>query len=788
MRARATKVLFIVPDLRVGGAERHVATLLPRMDASHFEPSVICIGRQGELAQTLLEAEIPLHALHLGRRQAFRILFELIGELRRTRPDVVVVRGYNAETLGRIAARLAGVRCTIVWVHNIGEPTPRTSVRRLTDRLLDSWTTRYFGVAEAQRTYLTDELRYPADKIRIIHNGVDTAALNTESEHAVLSDFGVPANAPVVGIVAALRAEKDHITFLRAAREVVDEKPEAQFLIVGDGPMRTTLERHARELGLAANVHFTGVRHDVPGLLRAMDVFVLSSVTVECFPISLLEAMACGRPAVCTDVGGIPEMLHDGVTGYLVPPKDSHRMASRLLELLSQSPSRRQEMGLAARAVVETQFSLHRSVAAAESAIEEAAAPGAPDRRRRILILVENLSVPFDRRVWQESRALVEAGYQVTVICPTGVKQDRELEALIDGVRILRYPLKAATGSPLGYVREYSLALWHTLRLALRVRREGPIDIVQACNPPDLLFLIALVLRPGGSRFVFDHHDLVPELFMSRFAGRGQLLYRLTRFTERLTFAAADAVISTNESYRRVAIERGKMAADRVAVVRSAPDLSRFVARTPDQGLRHGKRYLLSYLGVMGPQDGVDYALRALAHLRTDFGRDDFHCIFMGGGDAFDEMVALSEQLGLSDRVEFTGRVSDEFVQLCLSTSDVCLSPDPLNPLNNVSTMNKVVEYMAMGRPIVSFDLVEARVSAGDAAVFVPANDESAFAKAIDALLEDADLRRRMGELGRLRVEQHLSWDTSRRNLIDFYGRLFDEQTGITTFQRSPTP
>lgn len=393
--------------------------------------------------------------------------------------------------------------------------------------------------------------------------------------------------------------------------------------------------------------------------------------------------------------------------------------------------------------------------------------------RRHILILVENLSVPFDRRVWQESVALVGAGYQVTVICPTGAKQDREYEAVIDGVRILRYPLRAATKGPLGYLREYTLALWHTLRLAIKVRREGRIDIVHACNPPDLLFLIALVLRPGGTRFVFDHHDLVPELFVSRFPRGGKVLYRLTKFVERLTFAAADAVISTNESYRRVAIERGKMAADRVTVVRSAPDLSRFVRQEPDESLRRGKPYLLAYLGVMGPQDGVDYALRALQLLRDNVGREDVHCIFMGTGDAYDEMVALSNELGLTDMVEFPGRVPDEFVQRCLSTADVCLSPDPLNPLNDVSTMNKVVEYMAMGRPLVSFDLVEARVSAADAAVYVPANDEFAFATAIDVLLRDPERRRQMGEWGRNRVEQELSWEVSRRALVGFYGRCF---------------
>lgn len=396
-------------------------------------------------------------------------------------------------------------------------------------------------------------------------------------------------------------------------------------------------------------------------------------------------------------------------------------------------------------------------------------------QNRHILILVENLSVPFDRRVWQESLALVEAGYRVTVICPEGTKQDREPQATIDGVHILRYPLRPATGGPLGYLREYSLALWHTIRLALRVRRAGRIDVVHACNPPDLLFLVALALRAGGTRFVFDQHDLVPELFRSRFLTGGKLLYWLTRILERMTYAAADAVISTNESYRRLAIERGGLDPSRVAVVRSAPDLLRFVRRPADDTLRRGKAHLIAYLGVMGPQDGVDYALRAVAILRDELGRDDVHTIFMGGGDAFDDMVTLSEQLGVSDVVEFTGRVPDEFVQTCLSTADVCLSPDPLNPLNNLSTMNKVVEYMAMGCPLVSFELAEARVSAGEAAIYVPANDERKFAEAIADLLDDPGQRARRGEVGRKRVERQLSWQISKEKLIAFYDDLFTE-------------
>lgn len=404
--------------------------------------------------------------------------------------------------------------------------------------------------------------------------------------------------------------------------------------------------------------------------------------------------------------------------------------------------------------------------------------------KRHILILVENLSVPFDRRVWQEAGALTDAGFRVTVICPAGTTQDQESEVVIDGVRILRYPLRAATGGPLGYLAEYPAALFHTMRLALKVRRSGSIDAVHACNPPDLFFLVALLLRPGGTRFVFDHHDLSPEMFLSRFPNGNRILYWMTRLVERLTFATADAVISTNESYRRIAIERGKVSPERVVVVRTAPDLKRFIRRAPDDTLRKGRRYLLAYLGVMGPSDGVDHAVRAVQHLRDTLGRRDFHCIFMGAGDSHADVVALSEQLGLTDIVDFPGRVSDEFVQRCLSTADVCLAPDPLNPLNDVSTMNKVVEYMAMRCPMVSFDLTEARVSAADAAIYVRPNDELAFAEAVDALLRDPEQRHRMGETGYQRVARELSWDVSRQTLVTFYQRLLDRHDGVPVLSR----
>lgn len=348
---------------------------------------------------------------------------------------------------------------------------------------------------------------------------------------------------------------------------------------------------------------------------------------------------------------------------------------------------------------------------------------------------------------------------------------------MIDGVRIHRYPLRAATGGPAGYLREYGTALWHTARLA---RKVGPVDVVHACNPPDLLFLPALWLKRRGARFVFDQHDLVPELYLSRF-GRGKdLLYRAVCALERRTYRAADIVLATNESYRDVAISRGGRRPEDVFVVRSAPQTDRFQPAPPEPELKLGKQHLLCYLGVMGPQDGVDYALRALAKLRDEFGRTDWHAVFVGSGDAFDAMVELSRQLGLTEQVQFTGRIPDADLVRYLSTADVCLSPDPRNPLNDVSTMNKVLEYMAMGRPIVSFDLKEARVSAGDAAVYAPADDEAEFAKLIALLLDDPQEQARMGRIGQERISGPLSWRNSQASLLAAYAAACRNHTPVS--------
>jgi glycosyltransferase involved in cell wall biosynthesis len=390
----------------------------------------------------------------------------------------------------------------------------------------------------------------------------------------------------------------------------------------------------------------------------------------------------------------------------------------------------------------------------------------------KALILVENLSVPFDRRVWQEATTLRDAGWEVHVICPQGTKRDTEPFVVLDSVRIHRYPLRAATGGPAGYLKEYGSALWHTFRLA---RKIGPVDVVHACNPPDLLFLVARMLKRQGAKFIFDQHDLVPELYLSRFDRGEDFLYRAVCRLERSTYRAADVVIATNESYRQVAVSRGGVAPEKVFVVRSAPVIERFREVPAEPELKRGKPHMLCYLGVMGPQDGVDYALHSLAALRDEQGRTDWHAVFVGAGDTFDEMVALADSLGLADQVEFTGRIPDADLVRYLSTADVCLSPDPRNPLNDVSTMNKVMEYMAMSRPFVSFELREARVSAGEAALYARANDVSEFAKLTAQLLDDPAERARMGRLGKARVDGALSWSHSSEALLAAYAAAMQE-------------
>jgi glycosyltransferase involved in cell wall biosynthesis len=391
--------------------------------------------------------------------------------------------------------------------------------------------------------------------------------------------------------------------------------------------------------------------------------------------------------------------------------------------------------------------------------------------RPRVLIIIQNLHVPFDRRVWLECQALVAADYDVTVVCPKG-KGDPGYQVL-DGVTMHKYRPYAPGGSALSFILEYAYSFLATLLLVLRARRAGRFDVLQACNPPDIFWPIAWWLRSrDGSRFVFDHHDLCPELFDSRFPDGSRLARRGLLALEKATFATADHVVSTNSSYAEIAMRRGGKAPSDVTVVRTGPDGERLRRRAENPACRRGRRHLVAYIGVMGPQDGVDLAVRAAAYVVHDLKRTDVSFTFMGSGDSYDDLVALRDELGLQDYLELPGRVPDETVLDVLSTAEVGLSPDPKNPLNDVSTMNKTMEYMAFGLPVVAYDLKETRVSAADAAVYIESGDVPGYARAIVELLDDEERREAMGRTGRLRIDAELGWSYQREAYVGVYDFL----------------
>jgi glycosyltransferase involved in cell wall biosynthesis len=386
-------------------------------------------------------------------------------------------------------------------------------------------------------------------------------------------------------------------------------------------------------------------------------------------------------------------------------------------------------------------------------------------------MIVENLPCPFDRRVWQQACALQDAGYRVTIICPRG-KGHESPEETIRGIRILRHPLPVEASGALGYVLEYGSALlweaWLTVRVAFR---EG-FDVIHGCNPPDTIFLIGAAARIFGKRYIFDQHDINPELFEAKFGKRG-LLYRFVRLLERLSFATARVVISTNESYRRIALDRGGKRENQVFIVRNGPDLGRIRPVSPNPGLRNGRKHLVGYVGVMGQQEGIDYLLRSVAHIVRERRREDIQFCLVGGGTELEAMREYARKLGISEYVTFLGRVPDQLLLEALSTADLCVNPDPVNEMNDKSTMNKVMEYMALGKSIVQFELTEGRFSAREASLYAAPNDERDFADKIIELLDDPERMARMGEAGRTRINDVLAWHHQVPNLLAAYEAAF---------------
>jgi glycosyltransferase involved in cell wall biosynthesis len=410
---------------------------------------------------------------------------------------------------------------------------------------------------------------------------------------------------------------------------------------------------------------------------------------------------------------------------------------------------------------------------------DPAAGGAARARPRHVGIIVQNLPVPLDRRVWNECRALRAAGYDVSVICPKGPGDPGHHE--IDGVQLHKYRPAPARDGMLALVYETIYCWLRTAWLAWRIHRRHPFDALQACNPPDTFWLLGAFFKTRGVRFVFDHHDLCPEIYMARYraggpsgrgSGGGGLVLRVLLALERATFGTADHVISTNESYRRVALERGRRRPEETTVVRSGPEPDELRPAAGDPAVRRGRRHLCTYVGIMGHQDGADVVIRAADLIVNQWGHDDVGFAMLGFGDTLDSLRALTTELGLDDHVTFTGRVGTEEIQRYLSSSVIGLSPDPRSAFNEASTMNKTLEYMACGLPVVAYDLRETRVSAGDAARYATDDSIEAFAKAIVSLLDDPEAREQMGRMGRQAIEDRLGWPAQVPIYVGVYDRL----------------
>lgn len=389
---------------------------------------------------------------------------------------------------------------------------------------------------------------------------------------------------------------------------------------------------------------------------------------------------------------------------------------------------------------------------------------------RKILIIVENLPVPFDTRVWQEATTLAANGYIVSVICPKGKGYTQEKEFL-KGVHIFRHNLPKEGNGAIGYAREYGAALKEELRLAKRIYKEIGFDVIHGCNPPDNIYMVAAYFKKYGVKYVFDHHDICPELFEAKFGSTSGLLYKSQIWLERQTYKHCDFAFVTNESYKRIAIERGKMDPDKVIVLRSGPKLERMRVMEPVESIKRGFKYMVGYLGVIGQQEGIEYLIEAARYIKE---RDNnIFWGIVGGGPHLETLKKQAHDMGLDDCVEFTGRVPDQQMLEYLNTADVCVNSDKYNSMNDKSTMNKILEYMALAKPIVQFDLTEGRYSAQEASLYAKNNDAVDMADKITELLNDPERRKRMGEYGRDRVVNELSWEHTSKALLDGYEKLF---------------
>lgn len=389
---------------------------------------------------------------------------------------------------------------------------------------------------------------------------------------------------------------------------------------------------------------------------------------------------------------------------------------------------------------------------------------------KHILIIVENLPVPLDRRMWQEARHLKSLGADVSIICPKmkGYIKSRET---LEGIDIYRHPLPVEASGAIGYLIEYSTALFFEFFFALKIFFRKRFHVIHGCSPPDLIFLVALPFKLFGVKYVFDHHDLSPELFQTKFKGN-KWLYKALLFVEKLTFKTADFSIATNHSFKGIALQRGKLLAENVEIVRSGPDLRRFKIIPAGEQYKKGKMYLIGYLGLIAEQDGLDLLMKIAEILLKK--RNDIHFAIIGDGTELNNIKKMAADLKISSNIDFYGMVSDDtLLNAILNSCDVCVNPDIPNELNNLLTTNKVMEYMAVKKPVVQFDLKEGKYSAEQASLYALPNDLYDFAEKISSLLDNPEKRKEMGEFGYNRVINQLSWEHEKKNLENLYAKVF---------------
>lgn len=394
---------------------------------------------------------------------------------------------------------------------------------------------------------------------------------------------------------------------------------------------------------------------------------------------------------------------------------------------------------------------------------------------RKVLIIVENLPVPFDTRVWQEATTLAANGYTVSVICPKGKGYTQE-EEYLQGVHIFRHDLPEEGNGAVGYAKEYVTALKEELRLAKKVYKEIGFDVIHGCNPPDDIYMVAKHFKKYGVKYVFDHHDICPELFEAKFGKTSGLLYKSQLWLEKQTYKHCTFAFVTNESYKKIAIERGKMDPNKVIVLRSGPKLDRMKIQPPVENIKRGKKYMVGYLGVIGQQEGIEFILEAAKYCKETLNRNDIFWGIVGGGPHVAALREMCNKMGLDDCVEFTGRVPDQQLLDYLNTADVCVNSDTYNSMNDKSTMNKILEYMALAKPIVQFELTEGHYSAQEASLYAEQNNAKDMADKIIYLLENPETRKKMGEFGRNRVINELSWEHTSKALLEGYEKLFTGQ------------